>query len=227
MRTRPSASTPAVAAGLALLGAACGGDVTVSGYQFLSYWPDQPGTTWRYTSADSPDLFEVRSIGPQQVEGAEVTVFEWRLGPQDQLDAGALAPVFATYYEERDGTLWYYGHGNASAEGQVLLSAFPASQWLGDAPVAFGEDGAMLGDAWTTDSGGASWTSTLTDVLDGVETQGGGEFDGVLRLEIVQDAGTAPLAGAWFLGNGFGPVRFEIALQPGAIWLLKEVTTGA
>lgn len=221
--TRLSRGAPGAALALALSAAAgCGGgQYSTSGYTMLGYFPLDEGWSWRYTNADSSSLYEVTSVGSREVGGVDVVAFEWRFAPEDDLDGGEAEALFETYYRAEGHDLTFHGWSALSQEGEDHLGSFAAERTY-DPPVVVAQDGMHVSSSVTTETGGVEWTSTLDQEVDGLQTSGGGLFDGVLKIVLDDPSGECPFVGDWYLGHEYGPVQFRIALDPEDTWLLKR-----
>ncbi len=200
-----------------------GGGYTTSGYPLLDYFPIDGGTMWRYTAASSSVLWEVTAEGGGEVEGETVQVFSWRLGTEDALDEGTVPVAFETFYSAEEHDLYLHGHASRGTEGDAALGNFPTTASYADPPITLAQDGMVYSETITTETGGNTYTSQLANEIDGLQTYGGGSFDGVLVLDVTDEGGTLPFAGSWYLANGYGLIQFQFAFDEGETWTLKSV----
>ncbi len=202
---------------------ACGGGVSTAGVNSKEYFVITDGYSWQYTNPAYGDVYEWWAEGSQERNGEDVYVFSWKFADTQTLaeDENAATPelIFQeTYWQKEDDGVFFRGCG--AVAGNHDDTAW--DEIFYERPLLFAGVDLMAGDVEETYSDDEHWISTYVEMVPEFDTDYS-TFENVLHIEFVDEAGTSPFGGDYYLAKSTGVVAFTTAAHPDETWSLKKM----
>lgn len=200
---------------------ACGPSVSTTGNNAKEFFLITAGASWQYTHPDYGELYEVWSRGSETVNGEEVYVFEWKFATSQELavdeTAGNELVFMETYWQKTDDGVFFRG-------AAPVAGAHDDTAWddiFYENPLLFAGVNIRPDETEQTFIEGDTWTYTYVEMLDELVTNGGA-FQNVMHISFLDESGTSPFGGDYYLAKSTGIVQFEVAAHPDEVWTLQK-----
>ncbi len=201
--------------------AACGPTVSTTGNNAKEFFLITSGASWQYTHPDYSELYEVWSRGSETINGQEVYVFEWKFATSQELAedeaAGNELVFMETYWQKTEDGVFFLGA--APVDGPHDDTTWDDVFY--EPPLFFAGVNIRPDDTEETFIDGDTWTYTYVEMLADLDMVTN-DFSNVMHINFIDESGTSPFGGDYYLAKSTGIVQFSVAAHPDEVWELKK-----